>query len=148
MRVHKFALSAGAGLVALGVPVLVTTSSASASASASTPAIINLSNSNNGATITVPMGAEVDVHLHGTFSDTANWKWTVPVSSDNGVLAFERGGTDAQGDAWADFVARSGGTATITSTESCVLVPGRACPMLVLLWRATLTVSPAPTLQP
>ena len=150
MRVFKLALSFLTGATIAFAPVLATASSASAQSTGcpSTSALaVCLTNSNNGDSISVPPGTEVDVYLTASISTSTGqtWRWTVPASSNNAVLAFESGGTSSNGNAWADFVAKSGGTADITSEESCVAAPGHACPQVVLLWQTSVSVVPTPT---
>jgi hypothetical protein len=125
-----------ASLLSLAGPVLVDVSSASASS----VHIIRLGNGSNGATVRASVGTQVVVDLQGSSSTGETWAWTVPVSSNQAVLALKSSGRDARGDAWADFVARSSGRARVTSSKSCRPARRYACPMVVILWRAAVRV--------
>jgi hypothetical protein len=116
-----------------------------------TPGALYLPNTSNGTTVSVNPGTEVEVYLTGDLGTngqaltcvdpgTCVWKWQEPMSSNTAVLAPLSGGTDAQGDAWAVFVAKAAGNAILSSYVACALTGSGACPALAMSWQVTVDV--------
>lgn len=148
MRAVKIVFTLLAGTALALVSVVASSASAQGSTGgcpSTTANTICLTNSNNHESIAVAPGTMVDVYLMGSVVNGETWAWTVPASTNNAVLAFESGGTGANGNAFADFVARAGGAADIIAEESCTAAPGYACPQVLLQWSVAVSVVPPPS---
>jgi hypothetical protein len=95
-------------------------------------ALHTLTMSDNGSTLSLPMGDSVAVQLDGSFD------WSVQVDHD-GVL--RRSPLALVQGVQAVFDAVAPGQAVISATGSVHCAPGMACPLLAVVWSATVVVT-------
>jgi hypothetical protein len=102
--------------------------------------VVELGNGDNGRTIQVTAGEQIAVRLDGLSQDGTTLAWTEPATTNGAVLQRTAGGTSPDGNAWAVFDARGGGSSQITAEQRCVPTQGAVCPHLVRVWRVTIVV--------
>ena len=89
----------------------------------------------------IRVGQKLEVVLHAGNS-MANW--TQPKSSDESILAptVNPAATAVRGVTLAAFEAKATGQVNITAYASPVCPSGQACPMYVMVWSVSVTVTP------
>jgi hypothetical protein len=97
---------------------------------------VTLTNASDGKTVAVQKGEQVRVVLTGA----PHLTWSVPTLAHPGVL--EPGMVSYGAVTSATYTAAAAGSVTIESEQSCKRAgPGQPCPMIVVLWRAQVTVT-------
>jgi len=100
-----------------------------------TPATITLTARDSGATVTATAGASIVVRLGAV----TNFKWSIPDSSDGGVVSRTDGVVGSDGSAEATFKVIGPGQATLSAVDNprcfpiCALPPAGG-------WSVTITV--------
>jgi hypothetical protein len=102
---------------------------------------IVLTNADNGRSVAASSGDNIEVRLTGHRDHGLTYTWSIPISSDSTVLRRTAGGTTPTGGASAVFHAERRGTATISAVRHCHPDPGHACPLVIVPWKATVTVT-------
>jgi hypothetical protein len=89
--------------------------------------------------ITIEVGQKLEVVLHAKSGMT---NWNNVRSSDTSVLApiVDPAATAVRGVTLAAFQALAAGRAVVTASAGALCSPSQACPMLAILYSATVTV--------
>lgn len=130
----------------VGAALVIVVASAAAPVAAHSPAShrlaerIVLMNPDNGRSVPASLGDDIEVRLTGYRENGLNYTWSTPQSSDSTVLRRTAGGMTPGGGASAVFHAEHAGKAIISAHRSCRPDPGRVCPLVVVPWKATVTV--------
>ncbi|MFI9307391.1 hypothetical protein [Streptomyces triculaminicus] len=130
----------------VGAALVIVVASAAAPVAAHSPAShrlaerIVLMNPDNGRPVPASLGDDIEVRLTSYRKNGLNYTWGIPQSSDSTVLQRTAGATTPDGGASAVFHAEHAGKATISAHRSCRPDPGRVCPLVVVPWKATVTV--------
>jgi hypothetical protein len=129
-----------AGLVAIAaITLFVAAPSADAAVTApSRPRLVVLTNADSGTTVAVSRGATILVALRATGD---RFRWSAPTSENPAVAAPVATYADPSGDAYGLFTVSGTGTADLQAISSCKPDPGRVCPFVAILWRATIQSS-------